>query len=72
MLSNVACSFLRTHLNLSRVADRVTIEFSRRYFQHAHFIPVVDAGKRCEYELVRGDAKAAPVTRTLLGFTGIP
>ena len=49
VLSDVACSFLRTHLNLSRVVDRVTIEFSRRYFQHAHFIPVVDVGKRYEY-----------------------
>ena len=49
VLSNVACSFLRIHLNLSRVVDRVTIEFSRRYFQHTHFIPIVDVGMRCDY-----------------------
>ena len=49
VLSDVACSFLRTHVILSRVVDRVTVEFSRRYFQHAHFIPVVDVGKRSEY-----------------------
>ena len=27
----------------------------RRYFQHAHFIPIVGVGKRGEYYLVRGD-----------------
>ena len=45
VLSDVACSFLRTHLNLSKVVDSVTIELSRRYFQHTHFIPLVDVGK---------------------------
>ena len=27
----------------------------RRYFQHAHFIPIVGVGKRGAYELVYGD-----------------
>ena len=27
----------------------------RRYFQHAHFIPIVGVGKRGAYELVHGD-----------------
>ena len=49
VLSDVACSFLRTHLNLSKVVDRVTIEFSHRDFQHTRFIPMVDVGKRGEY-----------------------
>ena len=44
----------------------------RRYFQHAHFIPIVGMGKRAAYLLVNGDAKAAPVTgTTLLRFTGL-
>ena len=27
----------------------------RRYFQHAHFIPIVGVGKRDEYYMVHGD-----------------
>ena len=38
-----------------------------RYFQHAHFIPIVGVGKRGEYYLVHGDlaAKAALVRNYL-------
>ena len=40
---------------------------SRRYFQHAHFIPIVGVGKRGEYKLIHGvlPSKAAPVRNYL-------
>ena len=42
----------------------------RRYFQHAHFIPIVDVGKRGEYQLVHGDLPRQHPFRTTLRFTG--
>ena len=42
----------------------------RRYFQHAHFIPIVGVGKRGEYELVHGDLPRQHPFRTTLRFTG--
>ena len=37
---------------------------NRRYFKHAHFVPIVNGEKRGAHSSVHGDAKAAPVTRT--------
>ena len=42
----------------------------RRYFQHAHFIPIVGVGKRGEYYLVHGDLPRQHTFRTILRFTG--
>ena len=41
-----------------------------RYFQHAHFIPIVGLGKRGEYELVHGDLPRQHPFGTTLRFTG--
>ena len=43
------CPYSRCcHLNL--LTDQTyNIYIYRRYFQHAHFIPIVDVGKRGEY-----------------------
>ena len=43
---------------------------SRRYFQHAHFIPIVGVGKRGEYELVHGDLPRKHPFGITLRFTG--
>ena len=43
---------------------------SRRYFQHAHFIPMVCAEKRGAYELVHGDLPRQHSFGTTLRFTG--
>ena len=42
----------------------------RRYFQHAHFIPIVGVGKRGEYNLVHGDVPRQQSFETTLRFTG--
>ena len=42
----------------------------RRYFQHAHFIPMVGVGKRGEYYLVHGDLPRQHSFGTTLRFTG--
>ena len=42
----------------------------RRYFQHAHFIPIVSVGKRGEYQLVHGDLPRQHSFGTTLRFTG--
>ena len=42
----------------------------RRYFQHAHFIPIVGVGKRVEYYLVHDDLPRQPSFGTTLRFTG--
>ena len=41
-----------------------------RYFQHAHFIPIVGVGKRGEYSLVHGDLPRQHQFGTTLRFTG--
>ena len=41
-----------------------------RYFQHAHFIPIVGVGKRGEYYLVHGDMPRQHSFGTTLRFTG--
>ena len=41
-----------------------------RYFQHAHFIPIVGVGKRGEYQLVHGDLPRQHSFGTTLRFTG--
>ena len=41
-----------------------------RYFQHAHFIPIVGVGKRGEYYLVHGDLPRQHSFGTTLMFTG--
>ena len=43
---------------------------SLRYFQHAHFIPIVSVGKRGAYELVHGDLPKEHSFGTTLRFTG--
>ena len=43
---------------------------NRRYFQHAHFIPIVGVGKRGEYQLVHGDLLRQHSFGTTLRFTG--
>ena len=45
-------------------------QFIRRYFQHAHFIPIVGVGKRGEYYLVHGDLPRQHSFGTTLRFTG--
>ena len=42
----------------------------RRYFQHAHFIPIVGVGKRGVYSLVHGDLPRHHSFGTTLRFTG--
>ena len=42
----------------------------RRYFQHAHFIPIVGVGKRGEYQLVHCDLPRQHSFGTTLRFTG--
>ena len=42
----------------------------RRYFQHAHSIPIVGVGKRGVYELVHGDLPRQHSFGTTLRFTG--
>ena len=42
----------------------------RRYFQHAHFIPIVGVGKRGAYLLVHGDLARQHSFETTLRFTG--
>ena len=42
----------------------------RRYFQHAHFIPIVGVGKRGEYNLVHGDLPRQHSFGTTLRLTG--
>ena len=54
------CRFARCCLKLS----------DRRYFQHAHFIPLVGVGKRGEYELVHGDLLRQHLFGTTLRFSG--
>ena len=44
--------------------------YVRRYFQHAHFIPIVGVGKRGEYQLVHGDLPRQHPFETTLRFTG--
>ena len=46
------------------------INSHRRYFQHAHFIPIVGVGKRGEYLLVHGDLPRQHPFGTTLRFTG--
>ena len=41
-----------------------------RYFQHAHFIPIVGVGKRGVYYLVHGDLPRQRSFGTTLRFTG--
>ena len=41
-----------------------------RYFQHAHFIPIVGVGKRDVYELVHGNLLRQHSFGTTLRFTG--
>ena len=41
-----------------------------RYFQHAHFMPIVGVGKRGEYSLVHGDLLRQHSFGTTLRFTG--
>ena len=41
-----------------------------RYFQHAHFIPIVGVGKRGAYELVHSDLPRQHSFGTTLRFTG--
>ena len=43
---------------------------NRRYFQHAHFIPIVGVGKRGEYLLVHADLPRQHPFGTTLRFTG--
>ena len=55
LLSDRVVCFL-VFLLYSRPRVRVTTTYStRRYFQHAHFIPTVGVGKRSGYSLVHGD-----------------
>ena len=42
----------------------------RRYFQHAHSMPLVDVGKRDAYLLVHGDLPRQHPFGTTLRFTG--
>ena len=44
--------------------------YYRRYFQHAHFIPIVGVGKRGEYYLVHGDLPRQHPFGTTLRSTG--
>ena len=48
----------------------VTIQYIHRYFQHAHFIPIVGVGKRGAYYLVHGDLPRQHSFGIALGFTG--
>ena len=45
------------------------ISRSSRYFQHAHFIPIVGVGKRGEYQLVHGVLPRQHSFGTTLRFT---
>ena len=45
-------------------------QYNRRYFQHAHFIPIVGVGKRGIYQLVHGDLLRQHPFGTTLRFTG--
>ena len=42
----------------------------RRYFQHAHSVPIVGVGKRGAYQLVHGDPPRQHSFGTTLRFTG--
>ena len=44
--------------------------YIQRYFQHAHFIPIVGVGKRGAYYLVHGDLPRQHLFGTTLRFTG--
>ena len=70
---------IRTHLYLNVIYSTVTtVEllsststmYTRRYFQHAHFILLVSVGKRGEYQLVHGDLPRQYPFGTTLRFTG--
>ena len=41
-----------------------------RYFQYAHFIPIVGVGKRGAYQLIHGDLPRQHPSGTTLMFTG--
>ena len=43
---------------------------TRRYFQYAHFIPILGMGKRGAYQLVHGDLPREHSFGTTLRFTG--
>ena len=43
----------------------------RRYFQHAHIILIVDAGKRGAYELIHSDLRRQHSFGTTLRFTSL-
>ena len=43
----------------------------RRYFQHAHFIPIVGVGKRGEYLMVHDDLPRQHSFGTTLRVTGL-
>ena len=48
-----------------------TLLYNRRYFQYAHFIPIVGVGKRGAYQLVHGDLpRQHSFGTTTLRFTG--
>ena len=46
------------------------VPINRRYFQHAHFIPIVGVEKRSVYQLVHGDLPRQHSYGTTLRFTG--
>ena len=50
---------------------RFSFRYHSRYFQHAHFIPIVSVGKRGAYLLVHGNLPRQPLFGTTLRFTGL-
>ena len=48
--------------------DFLGCAYKHRYFQHAHFIPIVGAGKRVAYSLIRGVLPRQHPFGTTLGF----
>ena len=63
------CGAARVHCMTTYTGGQSCVAV-RRYFQHAHFIPIVGVGKRGAYLLVHGDLPRQHSFGTTLRFTG--
>ena len=74
-LGTLKAGYVRTIKRIGNIVD-VTVRSSapqgtlRRYFQHAHYIPIVGVGEKVEYQLVHGDLPRQHSFETTLRFTG--
>ena len=70
MFSWTTSSRIGSHTRLIKTLLNVLIIRTAGTFQHAHFIPILDVGKRGAYYLVRSDLPRQHPIGTTLRFTG--